>query len=117
RGRYYAIRIGVVGGSYLAGLAAFVAIGDSWWQIALAAFFGVVFAQVALVAHDLAHRQIFRGRKRTERAGLIVGDLAVGMSYGWWMDKHTRHHANPNHAERDPDVAPEILVWSSELDT
>lgn len=28
------------------------------------------------------------------------------------MNKHTRHHANPNHEERDPDVAPELLVWS-----
>ena len=34
------------------------------------------------------------------------------MSYGWWMDKHTRHHANPNHEDRDPDVAPDLLVWS-----
>ena len=24
------------------------------------------------------------------------------MSYGWWMDKHTRHHANPNHEDHDP---------------
>ena len=36
----------------------------------------------------------------------------MGMSYGWWMDKHTRHHANPNHEERDPDVSPDLLVWS-----
>jgi fatty acid desaturase len=35
------------------------------------------------------------------------------MSYGWWMDKHTRHHANPNHEERDPDVVPDVLVWST----
>jgi fatty acid desaturase len=20
----------------------------------------------------------------------------VGISYGWWMNKHSRHHANPN---------------------
>jgi fatty acid desaturase len=36
------------------------------------------------------------------------------MSYGWWQDKHTRHHANPNHEELDPDVAPDLLVWSRE---
>jgi fatty acid desaturase len=36
------------------------------------------------------------------------------MSYGWWMNKHTRHHANPNHEELDPDVAPDILVWSEQ---
>jgi fatty acid desaturase len=30
------------------------------------------------------------------------------------MDKHTRHHANPNHEELDPDVIPDILVWSKQ---
>src|SRR5690606_9928176 len=45
---------------------------------------------------------------------LIAGNLGIGMSYGWWMDKHTRHHANPNDSDRDPDVAPDILVWTTE---
>jgi fatty acid desaturase len=36
------------------------------------------------------------------------------MSYGWWMDKHTRHHANPNHEGLDPDVEPGALVWTGE---
>jgi fatty acid desaturase len=35
------------------------------------------------------------------------------MSYGWWMDKHTRHHNNPNHDDLDPDVAPEVLIWAT----
>ena len=39
-----------------------------------------------------------------EVAGLLAGNLGIGMSYGWWMDKHTRHHANPNHEDHDPDV-------------
>ena len=34
------------------------------------------------------------------------------MSYGYWMAKHTRHHANPNHDDLDPDVGPGVLVWS-----
>jgi fatty acid desaturase len=34
------------------------------------------------------------------------------MSYGYWMDKHTRHHANPNHDDLDPDVGPGVLVWT-----
>ena len=87
-------------------------VGDSWWQLLIAAFLAVVFAQIALVAHDLAHRQVFRSRRPSEIAGLIAGNLGIGMSYGWWMDKHTRHHANPNHEDLDPDVIPDILVWS-----
>ena len=34
----------------------------------------------------------------------MVGDLFVGMSYGWWQHKHTRHHANPNKEGVDPDI-------------
>lgn len=29
------------------------------------------------------------------------------------MDKHTRHHANPNHEDHDRDVDPDLLVWST----
>jgi fatty acid desaturase len=111
---YYALRLSVVAAAYAGGLFAAVALGDSWWQLAVAAFLGVVFAQSALVAHDLAHRQIFRSRRLSQAAGLVVGNLGIGMSYGWWMDKHTRHHANPNHSEHDPDVSPEVLVWSTD---
>lgn len=111
---YYAARAGLVGGGFAAGIAAFFALGDSWWQLLLAAFFAVLFGQVALLSHDLAHRQVFRTRRPSEIAGRIVGNLGIGMSYGWWMNKHTRHHANPNHEELDPDVDPDILVWSTD---
>ncbi|TDE07429.1 fatty acid desaturase family protein [Jiangella asiatica] len=109
---YYVVRIGLVVAAYAAGWGAFAAVGDSWWQVVVAVGLAVVFAQVALVAHDLAHRQVFRKRRPSEIAGRIAGNLAIGMAYGWWQDKHTRHHANPNHEELDPDVSPELLVWS-----
>ncbi|GAB2584027.1 acyl-CoA desaturase [Streptomyces capparidis] len=110
---YYAARIGGVGALYAGTWTAFALLGDSWWQLLLAAVLGVVFAQVALVAHDLAHRQVFRLRRPSETAGRIAGNLCVGMSYGWWQDKHTRHHANPNHEDLDPDLEPDFLVWSA----
>ena len=65
------------------------------------------------MAHDLAHRQVFRTKRPGEITGRIAGNLGVGMSYGWWMDKHTRHHNNPNHDDLDPDVAPEVLIWAT----
>jgi fatty acid desaturase len=110
---YYIARIGLVAAFYLGGWMAFVAIGDSWWQLLMAPYLAVAFAQLALVAHDIAHRQVFRTRRASQIAGLIAGNLGIGMSYGWWMDKHTRHHANPNHEDRDPDVTPDVLVWSA----
>nr|WP_221378863.1 acyl-CoA desaturase [Actinoplanes polyasparticus] len=114
RPAYYVARLSLVGGALTLGWAAFFAIGASWWTLAVAAFLAVVFAQTALVAHDLAHRQVFRTNKPSARAGLIAGNLAIGMSYGYWMDKHTKHHANPNHDDLDPDVGPGVLVWSRE---
>lgn len=109
---HYALRFVLVGAALVGGWTAFAALGASWWQLAVAAFLGLVFGQLALAAHDLAHRQVFTGRRASETAGRLVGNLGIGMSYGWWMTKHTRHHANPNHEELDPDVAPDILVWS-----
>ncbi|WP_103959947.1 fatty acid desaturase family protein [Nonomuraea solani] len=109
---YYAVRIGLVAGLFAGSWAVFAAIGDSWWQLPIAALLAVAFAQVTLLAHDLAHGQISRSRRTSRIAGLVAGNLAVGLSYGWWMDKHTRHHANPNHEDHDPDVSPDILVWS-----
>ncbi|GIJ13077.1 fatty acid desaturase family protein [Micromonospora andamanensis] len=117
RPAYYVVRLSVVALMYLGGWTAFLVIGSSWWQLITAVFLAVTFAQVALVAHDLAHRQVFRTRRPSELAGLLAGNLGVGMSYGWWMDKHTRHHSNPNHDDLDPDVAPEVLVWTTEAAT
>ncbi|WP_426507333.1 fatty acid desaturase family protein [Dactylosporangium sp. McL0621] len=112
RPAYYLARISVVALMLLGGWTAFFLIGSSWWQLVTAAFLSIAFTQVALVAHDLAHRQVFRTKHPSEVAGRIAGNLGIGMSYGWWMDKHTRHHNNPNHDDLDPDVAPEVLIWA-----
>jgi fatty acid desaturase len=109
---HYAVRLTAVAAALAGAWWAFFALGDTWWQLAVAGGLGLVFGQVALVAHDLAHRQVFRGRRASEIGGRLAGNVGIGMSYGWWMDKHTRHHAHPNHEELDPDVAPDILVWS-----
>jgi fatty acid desaturase len=114
RPTYYAVRLTAVSLLFAGGWAAFFLIGASWWTVAVGALLAVAYAQVALVAHDLAHRQVFRTKRPSDRAGLIAGNLAIGMSYGWWMDKHTRHHSNPNHDDLDPDVAPEVLIWATE---
>ncbi|MEV6767488.1 acyl-CoA desaturase [Nocardia sp. NPDC051030] len=109
---YYAVRFTLVGIAFVAGWAAFILVGDSWWTLVVAACMAVTFAQVALLMHDVAHRQVFRLRRPTELMGRLVGNAGIGLAYGWWQDKHTRHHANPNHEELDPDVSPDILVWS-----
>ncbi|MFD3539159.1 fatty acid desaturase family protein [Streptomyces sp. NPDC058662] len=111
---YYAVRSALVIGLYGVGWTAFVLIGDSWWTLAAAGFLAAVFGQVALLAHDVAHRQVFRLRRASEVSGRIAGNLGIGMGYGWWQDKHTRHHANPNHEDLDPDLDPDVLVFTQD---
>ncbi|MEU4699859.1 fatty acid desaturase family protein [Nonomuraea dietziae] len=111
---YYTLRLSLVAVAFVGGWVAFVLVGDSWWTLLVAFASAVAFAQLALVAHDLAHRQVFRNRRPSEIAGRVAGNLFIGMGYGWWTDKHTRHHANPNHEDHDPDVSPAVIVWSVE---
>ncbi|MGW1171043.1 fatty acid desaturase family protein [Streptomyces sp. NPDC001153] len=109
---YYTLRFGAVVLALAACCTAFAVLGDSWLQLIVAAGLAAVFGQLGLAAHDLAHKQVFSRRRPTEIGGLIAANALLGMSYGWWMNKHTRHHANPNHEEKDPDVAPNLIVWS-----
>jgi len=88
----------------IAVFAAFVAIGDTWWQLVTAVVLGILFTQVAFLGHDAAHRQIFVSGKWNDWTSLVIGDLFIGMSYGWWRHRHTRHHANPNKLGVDPDT-------------
>lgn len=110
-GYYWTMLIGAV--VVLAGwVAAFVWIGDSWWQLAWAAVLAVILTQVAFLGHDAAHRQIFRSRRWNDWASLVVANLLVGISYGWWRSKHTRHHANPNKVGSDPDIVSDAVAFT-----
>nr|WP_235481120.1 acyl-CoA desaturase [Agromyces sp. Leaf222] len=93
-------------------IAVFIWIGDSWWQMFTAAVFAFLFTQTAFLGHDAAHRQIFRSGRWNDWTSLILGDLFVGMSYGWWQHKHTRHHANPNRIGVDPDIDLPVIAFT-----
>ncbi|GAA0451464.1 acyl-CoA desaturase [Streptomyces sp. NPDC046215] len=86
--------------------------GDSWWTLLLTAPLAVFASRAAFIGHDSGHAQIGRTRRGNRVLGLIHSDLLLGMSYGWWNDKHNRHHANPNHIDKDPDVGVGALVWT-----
>ncbi|MGD6750253.1 fatty acid desaturase family protein [Streptomyces sp. BH105] len=88
-------------------------LGGSWWVLALAPVLAVLCARTAFIGHDAGHAQITANRTVSRLIGLVHGNLLLGMSYSWWNDKHNRHHANPNHIEKDPDVAADVLVFTS----
>ncbi|MFI6492475.1 fatty acid desaturase family protein [Streptomyces sp. NPDC050564] len=89
-------------------------IGNSWWTLLLAPVFAVLAARTAFIGHDAGHSQITGNKSVGRLIGLIHGNLLLGMSYSWWNDKHNRHHANPNHIDKDPDVVADVLVFTSE---
>jgi fatty acid desaturase len=103
-GYYWAKLIGAVL-ILAAWVVGFIMIGDSWWQLANAGVLAVLMTQIAFLGHDAAHRQIFKSGRWNDWVSLIIANLLVGMSYGWWQSKHNRHHANPNKEGADPDIA------------
>src|SRR5690606_34588087 len=80
--------------------------------LAVAAFLAFVFAQIGFIGHDAGHRQIFRSRRANYLVGLVHGNLAIGLSYGWWVDKHNRHHAHPNQEGKDPDIGDGVVAFT-----
>lgn len=113
----YALRIALTFGGYAAAWAAFVAIGESWWQTVVAVVLGLAFTQVAFIGHDAGHQQIGRTKKWNNVIGLIAGDLMVGLSYGWWVDEHNRHHSRPNEIGYDPDIGDSVISFLPEQAT
>ncbi|MBM0226178.1 acyl-CoA desaturase [Micromonospora sp. ATA51] len=109
---YYSLRIGALGGCYLGAWTLFGWLGESWWQLGVAAALAVVFAQAGFIGHDAGHRQILRSRRANDLVGLAHGNLLIGVSYGWWVDKHNRHHAHPNTEGRDPDIVVRPLSFT-----
>jgi fatty acid desaturase len=110
---HYAWRIAITVFLLAAGWAAFVLVGDSWWQLAVAAFLAVMFTQVGFLGHDAGHRQICASRRLSYVLGVLLGNLGVGLSFGWWVAKHNRHHANPNTEGADPDVMMRAVAFTS----
>ncbi|MGK5544474.1 fatty acid desaturase family protein [Streptomyces sp. URMC 127] len=111
---WYACSIAVNLVALAATAAGIVLSGDSWRTVLLAVPAALFWARTAFVGHDSGHAQIAATRRTGRLIGLLHADLLLGMSYGWWNDKHNRHHANPNHVGKDPDVGVGALVWTRE---
>ena len=91
----YAARMTITGVALAGCWFVFVVVGNSWYQALVAAALGIVFTQIGFLGHDGGHQQIARKRFGNDLIGLIAGNLLTGLSIGWWVDKHNRHHAQP----------------------
>jgi len=108
----YAWRIAISLVLLTAGWTAFVLVGNSWWQLAPAVFLAVMFTQVGFLGHDAGHRQICASRRLSYVLGIVLGNLGIGLSFGWWVAKHNRHHAHPNTEGADPDIMMKALAFT-----
>jgi fatty acid desaturase len=109
-----AARISLTLIAFIAGWIALVATRTSWLALAVGAFLAVMSTQVLFLGHDAGHQQTFRTRRANHRFGLIVGNLLMGLSYGWWLPKHNAHHLYPNQIGRDPDIGPQTAARRAE---
>jgi fatty acid desaturase len=78
--------------------------GGGWWVLALTVPAAFLFGQIGFLAHDAAHNQILRSSGRNYVLSMVLFNLCLGGSRGWWADKHNIHHAQPNRLGIDPDI-------------
>lgn len=109
---YYAYQLLLVLGMLALSLGLLLTINNLPLQLLNASFLAFVFTQIAFIAHDAGHRQIFDSTRKNDILGLLLGNLVLGLSRGWWVEKHNQHHANPNHTDLDPDIELPILAFS-----
>lgn len=109
--RFYFFLFSLLVLALLGAMAGSVLLGPSWLQLLIAGAMGVIFTQFAFLAHEAAHRQIFLGGRTNDRISRVLGTAFVGISYSWWMNKHSRHHGNPNRIGKDPDIEGEALAF------
>jgi fatty acid desaturase len=111
----YYLRLIAVNLALLAGSCVVLAlIRNPWAQAADAIVLGLISGQLGFQLHDAGHHQMFVGRWKNTLVAFLTADVLLGVSYGWWVQKHNQHHANPNHLELDPDVQSPAIAYNPE---
>nr|WP_241830842.1 acyl-CoA desaturase [Agromyces atrinae] len=111
---FYAIVMGALVVALGGAITGFILLGDSWFQLLIAGALGLIFTQIAFITHEASHRAVLESGPANDRLGRILAAGVVGISYAWWMTKHTRHHANPNKVGKDPDIDFDTISFTEE---
>jgi fatty acid desaturase len=111
---YYALSITTNLAMWTICLLVLFTVGSLWAQVLAAAVLGIISGQLGFQLHDSGHRQMFASPGKNALVGLVTADLLLGMSYGWWVQKHNRHHGNPNDVDLDPDIKVGAIAYTEE---
>jgi fatty acid desaturase len=110
---YYALEI-ILTLMLLFASIAFLAIVDSaWLLIANAALLAFVFARIGFLGHDGGHNQIFNSVRKNDSV-MLGSTFLLGQGRSWWVNRHNRHHNNPNDIDKDGDIEIAVLAFSEE---
>ena len=101
---YYIYRIALLFGSLVVGISVLLFVHVFWVQLLNAVYLAIVSTQIGLLSHEAGHRQMFHRSWQHDLLGLVGGNLVLGMSYSWWVEKHNAHHSRPNQLGMDPDL-------------
>ncbi len=108
--RFYTLQALWVAGLFAIGIT-FALIADHVAIVlAMALLLGGASVQAEMLGHDMGHRQVLRTPRWPHVVGLALGNLLLGISYSFWIDKHDRHHVYPNHPTKDPDGNYDVLA-------
>lgn len=111
---YYALKIPATLAVLAVSVLTLAFVDIAGLQLVNAVFLAFAFTQIGFIGHDAGHHQIFRSAENNNRLGFICGNLLLGLSHSWWVDKHNRHHSHPNDPELDPDVEVPVLAFSEQ---
>lgn len=111
---YYSVLIAANVTALAAVLALLRILPTGWATVLLAVALGFVSGQLGFQLHDAGHQQMFARRRLNLLVGFVTANLLLGMSSGWWIDKHNRHHGNPNHVDLDPDIKVGMISYSTD---
>ncbi len=55
----------------------------------------LLFGQIGFLAHDATHNQILNTSRANYVLSVLLFNLGLGGSRGWWAERHNTHHAQP----------------------
>jgi fatty acid desaturase len=84
------------------------------WRLFAALLLAITFTQVAYIGHDAGHHHIFPKRPHNDWFGVAIVNLLIGLSYGWWVEKHNQHHEHTNDVDHDPDIRFPLMAFDEQ---